>query len=57
MAQEPVESGSVFDFIYVDQRRIGLYLAQFSDFGNLTKLVRSVRVSDAKQLGLEADRK
>lgn len=32
---------SVFDFLYVDHRRIGLYLSQFSDFGNLTNIVHS----------------
>jgi hypothetical protein len=54
VAQELDESGSVFDFIYVDHRRIDLYLAQFSEFGSLTKLVRSVRASDAAQLGVSA---
>lgn len=46
MAQEAESEESVFDFFYVDRRRIDIYLAQLSDFGNLSKLVRSVRVSD-----------
>jgi len=48
VARAPKEKSgdSVFDFLYVDHRRIGLYLAQFSDFGNLTRLVQSRRVTD-----------
>jgi hypothetical protein len=47
------EGDSVFDFIYVDHRRLGLYLAQFSEFGNLTNLVRSVRASDSREFGAD----
>ena len=46
MAQEPQKKNSVFDFLYVDHNRIGLYLSQFSDFGNLTNLVHSQRTGD-----------
>lgn len=46
MAREPQRKNSVFDFLYVDHRRIGLYLSQFSDFGNLTNLIHSQRVGD-----------
>lgn len=52
MAREPAKrrSGSVFDFLYVDRKRIELFTSQFSDFGNLTSLVRSQTVSDATKL-------
>jgi hypothetical protein len=46
VAHEPQEKNSVFDFLYVDHHRIGLYLSQFSDFGNLTNLVHSQRAGD-----------
>lgn len=46
MARAAEKRDSVFDFIYVDHRRLGLYLAQFSEFGNLTNLVRSVKETD-----------
>lgn len=43
MARAPnkTKTDSVFDFLYVDHKRIGLYLSQFSDFGNLTDIVLS----------------
>jgi hypothetical protein len=50
VARAAERSDSVFDFIYVDHRRLGLYLAQFSEFGNLTNLVRSVKASDNTDL-------
>ncbi len=50
MAQGPEKSDSVFDFLYVDNRRIGLYLSQFSEFGNLTNLVEDVSTSDTTDL-------
>ena len=52
MAREPEarKTASVFDFLYVDHKRIGLYLSQFSDFGNLTRLVHSRSVDDATGL-------
>ena len=50
MAREPQRRDSVFDFLYVDHHRIGLYLSQFSDFGNLTNLVHSQRAGDETSL-------
>jgi hypothetical protein len=50
VAQEPEKSDSVFDFLYVDNRRIGLYLSQFSQFGNLTNLVESVATTDTSRV-------
>ncbi|TPI64447.1 hypothetical protein FJ417_02095 [Mesorhizobium sp. B3-1-7] len=37
---------SVFDFLYVDHHRIGLFLSQFSEFGHLTDVVHSRSVTD-----------
>jgi hypothetical protein len=53
VVQEIESDESVFDFFYVDRRRIDIYLAQLSDFGNLSKLVRSVRVSDESRGDLD----
>ncbi|MGA2412642.1 MAG: hypothetical protein ABSG46_19945 [Candidatus Binataceae bacterium] len=53
MAQDQEKNRSVFDFLYVDQSRLELYLAQFSEFGNLTKLVRSVGQTDENTLGTD----
>jgi hypothetical protein len=50
VAQDREKSDSVFDFLFVDNRRIGLYLSQFSEFGNLTNLVESVGTTDATQV-------
>ena len=50
MAQGQEKSRSIFDFLYVDQPRLELYLAQFSEFGNLTGLVRSVAQSDQREI-------
>lgn len=50
MAQDQGKNGSVFDFLFVDNRRIGLYLSQFSEFGNLTQLVESVGTTDTTQI-------
>lgn len=36
---ETQKTASVFDFLYADHHRIGLFLSQFSDFGNLTDIV------------------
>ena len=44
------KENSVFDFLYVDHHKIGLYLSQFSDFGNLTNLVHSQRAGDETSL-------
>lgn len=47
MAQEPEKKKtvSVFDFLYVDHHRIGLFLSMFSEFGNLTDIVHSISAS------------
>jgi hypothetical protein len=50
VAQEPQNKDSVFDFLYADRHRIGLYLSQFSEFGNLTNLVHSRRTGDESVL-------
>src|SRR6266404_2379829 len=39
---------SVFDFLYADHDRIGLYMSQLNQFGNLTSLVRTTEASDKK---------
>ncbi|HEX7887073.1 MAG TPA: hypothetical protein VF474_13940 [Phenylobacterium sp.] len=41
MAAVPAKADSVFDFLYVDARRIGLLLSQFGSDGILTELERS----------------
>jgi hypothetical protein len=50
VANEQKKKDSVFDFLYADRQRIGLYLSQFSDFGNLTNLVHSSRTGDETTL-------
>jgi hypothetical protein len=50
VAREPQKKNSVFDFLYADRQRIGLYLSQFSEFGNLTNLVHSSRTADETTL-------
>jgi hypothetical protein len=46
VVQDPESLNSVLDFIYVDSKRISLYLAQFSQYGNLTTLVHSTSKKD-----------
>lgn len=46
MAQGLESRDSVFDFVYVDSKRITLYLTQMSGFGSLTSLVHSSQESD-----------
>ncbi len=48
MAQEleTKKTDSVFDFLYVDHHRVGLFLSQFSEFGNLTDIVHTKGVTD-----------
>ena len=43
---------SVFDFVYIDTKRIALYLTQLSEFGHLTSLVRSVQEGDQSKLSV-----
>jgi hypothetical protein len=50
VAPEAQKKDSVFDFLYADRHRIGLYLSQFSEFGNLTSLVHSRQVGDETSL-------
>lgn len=45
MARSPNEIGSVYDFLYVDARRIGVLLSQFGSDGVITELTRSATVS------------
>jgi hypothetical protein len=42
MAREPERNDSVFDFLYIDSRRIALFLSQFGQYGHLKSLTRSV---------------
>ena len=46
--QDQESEDSVFDFLYVDHDRIGLYISQFNDFGSLTSLVRTSEASGKK---------
>ena len=48
---EQRKTDSVFDFLYVDHRRIGLFLSQFSEFGDLTDIVHSRSVTDDSSAG------
>ncbi|MFN4163685.1 MAG: hypothetical protein ACK4GK_03855 [Ferrovibrio sp.] len=48
--QDQEKKNSVFDFLYVDHDRIGLYLSQFNNFGRLTSLTRSTDVSDKSDI-------
>lgn len=53
-APEHRDTDSVFDFLYVDQRRIASFLSQFNNFGDLTQIVssRSARRSKADESAL-----
>ena len=42
MARAPEPANSVYDFLYVDQQRLAQFESQFSQYGNLTELTRSV---------------
>ncbi len=42
MARDPEREDSVYDFLYIDTRRIAHFLSQFSQYGHLTALTRSV---------------
>lgn len=42
MARVPEPGNSVYDFLYVDQQRLAQFESQFSRYGNLTSLTRSV---------------
>lgn len=42
MARDQKKDDSVFDFLYIDSRRIALFLSQFDKYGHLKTLTRSV---------------
>ena len=42
MALDRERDDSVYDFLYVDARRIAVFLSQFSQYGHLTTLTRAV---------------
>jgi hypothetical protein len=42
MARDQRKDDSVFDFLYIDSRRIALFLSQFDKYGHLKSLTRSV---------------
>lgn len=50
MAQEPADTGSVFDFFFVDHARIALYNSQFSGRGSMRRIVESQSHTGAKNL-------
>ena len=43
---------SVYDFLYIDSRRLALFLSQFSQYGHLTALTRSVNETASKSGGV-----
>jgi hypothetical protein len=47
------ENDSVFDFLYCDSRRIGLFLAQFDDSGLLEKVIQRESASRGIKRSLE----
>jgi hypothetical protein len=49
MAPDQKKDDSVYDFLYIDRKRIAFYLSQFDDYGHLTQLTRSV--SESSELG------
>jgi len=46
MPHAPETTDSVYDFLYVDNDRIALYLSQFDQHGHLTTITKSVSTSD-----------
>ena len=52
MEPDPGREDSVYDFLYVDERRIAVFLSQFSEYGNLTSLTRSVTETSTSSGGL-----
>lgn len=47
---ETEEAEYVFDFLYVDHKRIGLFMSQFSRYGHLTELVHRRGVTSSSKL-------
>jgi hypothetical protein len=52
MARGPGEEDSVYDFLYIDARRLAHFLSQFSDYGHLTALTRSVNETSTSSGGV-----
>jgi hypothetical protein len=54
LEQSQESQSSVFDFVYLDIKRIALYFSQLNKYGNLTGLVRSVQHSDEDKSSFRA---
>ena len=52
MAQDPEKGDSVYDFLYVDARRIAVFLSQFGQYGHLTSLTRAELEASSTSGGL-----
>ena len=53
MAPDQGKDDSVYDFLYVDRKRIAFYLSQFDDYGHLTQLTRSISESSETGGGVD----
>jgi hypothetical protein len=53
MAQDPKKADSVYDFLYIDSKRIALFLSQFSNYGHLTALTKTA--TDTKSIDGKVD--
>lgn len=53
MALDQGADDSVYDFLYIDSRRIALFISQFSQYGHLTSLTRSRTESATASGGLD----
>src|SRR5713226_8037314 len=53
MVPGPEKDVSVFDFLYIDSQRISLFLSQFSQYGHLTALAKSVTASSSTAGGVD----
>ena len=56
MAQDPEKGDSVYDFLYVDARRIAVFLSQFGQYGHLTSLTRAELEASSTSGGLNPSR-
>lgn len=52
MVRGPEKVDSVYDFLYVDARRIAVFLSQFDVYGHLTSLTRAVSETSSTSGGL-----
>jgi hypothetical protein len=52
MARGPEPGDSVYDFLYVDARRIAVFLSQFNQYGHLTSLTRAVSETSSTSGGV-----